>query len=980
MKPDRDDSQAAEDIVFEFLERVEGDRSRMEEILAELAARQPEHAVRLRRSARQLVEFGLMPEDEEPGALQIGPYRAEERLGAGGMGVIYRARRTQQGGDELAEPTVDVALKVLRDEQRVVPAAIERFEREIDAASRLDHPNIVRVLDHGQDETRGTRYVAFELHRGNSLDRAIAAGGSSDQRQVPSAAERVPGAFLRALGIPDDALEVSPTYGGPRWQVALRIARQIARGLAHAHSRGVIHRDVKPSNVWATREGRILLLDFGLASLKGASRLTASGALVGSLPYMAPEQLREGHRGDEGADVYALGVTLFETLTGRLPFESDGPEALCRAIERNRIPELRPNRDGLVRDLPHAGRFQAVLERALEGDPKRRYVSISAFEADLTALLEGREPRARRDSTLTRTARWVRKRPFVAATAGLTALLAIGVPSGYAVLSSQRLHAMETGLASTLGSLATLLEAVDRGTNTLDSGPLKNNLRLSQNQLESIGDALSLLNRAETDAAVYFEDQPERSAPLWVKLQMSRLALLLARADRLEELEKPEDAEEAYEAHQNLARSIVESHPQHARAHWDLGASLGNAARLRMKLDEGAQVTGQLTEARSELEAALRYGGDERLLKGDLVQVDLMLANALEREGRKEAAIERRSVAIAALEERVASAEGTALDGCRLAEALLATRLEPTDNPELALILSRRVQTLLVPRLEASPEDWLARTFQVEAIEIEALSLFYLHRDEEAADRLEEGFQEIDLMLEAQPDARSFVERHRSLEGTRALLQSRFDIAEARAAAESLVAQRRQAFERSGLEQDGVGLAVSLNNAAGLLMMAEILGDERLAPALEHAEESIATSEKVLASLHSRGAHDEALETIRESAQSVLWLATYTATVICCFMDDVQAAERWVRTLEERGRGKTVRQLRLLADAWNEVWLTLERTRATASEQERARSRTLEILEAAVDAGFGDRGELESTKALDALRDDPRFQALLKKL
>ena len=235
------------------------------------------------------------------------------------MGVVHLAWK--DGDDE------PVALKLLRSDLRSEHGATSRFDREIEVAARLDHPNIVRVVDRGTlDDDQ--RFLAMEYHDGGTLDRAVASCAAA------SAPPTCAADLLRGVGVEVDALEAPASLRGPWWQVVVRVVREVARALAHAHARGVVHRDVKPSNVLITPLGRVLLLDFGLATLRGSGRLTVTGVQLGSLPYMSPEQVRGEVVDDERTDVYSLAVTAYELLTLRLPFHGEDPERMGMAISR----------------------------------------------------------------------------------------------------------------------------------------------------------------------------------------------------------------------------------------------------------------------------------------------------------------------------------------------------------------------------------------------------------------------------------------------------------------------------------------------------------------------------------------------------------------------------------------------------------------------------------------------------------------------
>lgn len=212
----------------------------------------------------------------------LGRYRIVERIGAGGMGEVYRAHDEQLGRD--------VAIKVLPASSFSDPAARARLVREARTASKLNHPHICTIHEVGESE--GQAYIAMELVEGHTLSARLATGP-----------------------LPPDQV--------------LRYGLQLADALAHAHDRGVAHRDFKSANVVITPEGRAKVLDFGLAkrlsgeeSVEATTQvsLTAPGMLAGTVAYMAPEQLR-GQRADTRSDVWALGVVLYEMVAGSQPFQ-----------------------------------------------------------------------------------------------------------------------------------------------------------------------------------------------------------------------------------------------------------------------------------------------------------------------------------------------------------------------------------------------------------------------------------------------------------------------------------------------------------------------------------------------------------------------------------------------------------------------------------------------------------------------------------
>lgn len=387
----------------------------------ELCSAHPRYADALRARLDALAAAGLLDSpDAHP--RRLGPYRIVDRLGGGGMGVVYAA--VQDGFER------EVALKVVRADQLYFPGARERFWREVRLVSRLAHAAIVHVYGVGEED--GVPFLAMERLHGATLAETLA-----QLDGPPRAGHEFADAVARVV----EAREGErPEVGGRLFEgsgadAALRIARLVAEALAHAHARGVLHRDVKPSNVMLTTDGRALLFDFGLASAAGDSRLTRSGSRVGSLAYMPPEQAR-GDVADDRSDVYGAGALLCETLTLRPPYEGS-PEAVTGALLRGDKPvPLRGVR--LPRDVI------TILETALAHDPTHRYAGAAELARDLRNVLERRPVEARPAGRVVRLVRWVQRHPARAA----ALLLAVALPLALALQQTLARRATRTLLDS----------------------------------------------------------------------------------------------------------------------------------------------------------------------------------------------------------------------------------------------------------------------------------------------------------------------------------------------------------------------------------------------------------------------------------------------------------------------------------------------------------------------------------------------------
>jgi serine/threonine protein kinase len=280
-------------------------------------------------------------EDSRIGRVLDGRYRLLEQVGAGGMGVVYLAEHVRLGKQ--------VAVKFLHKSSARVTQKRRRFTREANAMSRLAHPNLVSVIDHGA--ANGVPYLVMEYQAGRSLRKEIDRGRIEPAR-------------------------------------AVAIARQLLAGLGSAHARGVIHRDLKPENVLLVGEPGdeyVKLVDFGIAKLVhgDASDLTIAGQVPGTPPYMSPEQARLRPI-DERADLYAAGIVLYEMVTGRRPFDaSNGLVVMQMHVEQRPAPPRR-----LAPAI--SDQLEDVILRALEKKRERRWQGAGDFARALAATPEGR--------------------------------------------------------------------------------------------------------------------------------------------------------------------------------------------------------------------------------------------------------------------------------------------------------------------------------------------------------------------------------------------------------------------------------------------------------------------------------------------------------------------------------------------------------------------------------------------------------------
>ena len=548
----------------------------------ELLARHPDVADRLRGYLSGLALFhkaaamGPPPSPPMIGGLpqagtELGDFRLVRELGRGGMGVVYEAVQVSLGRR--------VAVKVLPFAAAVDEKQIVRFKNEAQAAAQIDHPHIVPVFAIGQE--RGTHYFAMQLIGGQSLADLL---GELRDETDSSRAEGLSASTSRSAETRDHVLAVA------------RIGVQAAQALDAAHEIGVVHRDVKPSNLLLDEKGKVWVTDFGVARCKASSGLTETGYVVGSMPYMSPEQARgQPALVDHRTDIYSLGVTLYELATLRHPCEGIPSAATADANARAQWRPPRCWNSAIPLD------FENIVLKAMAEERDERYATARELADDLGRFLDGRPILARRPSVAARLEKWARRhKRSVAAAMGAAALSVLGIVTGLVIIAAERSEkdaAWRAASASHLRAETNYQRAEAKfrqAREVLD----RFGSRVNQLLADQLPGAEGVRKELLAEMLPYYRDFAREAAD--DPALQADLALTYTKIGHLsDQLGSLAEAEQAYREARAILQRLVKAQPTQAGHQRSLALCRSNLGQVLQRRGAMSAAQGELEEARA---------------------------------------------------------------------------------------------------------------------------------------------------------------------------------------------------------------------------------------------------------------------------------------------------------------------------------------------------------------------------------------------
>lgn len=844
-------------------------------------------------------------------------YELFEEVGRGGMGVVYRARQK--------ELNRIVALKVIRE---VLGSGEQgkRLIREAKTVARLDHSNIVRVFDAGYDSQ--IPYICLEYVEGGSL----------------------------ASQLSQSTMDAKAACG---------LLQQLAEAIGYAHSQGVIHRDLKPANVLLDLHGRPKIADFGLAKsvweqAEGAQseRLTQTGAILGSLCYMSPEQVsgQDEHVG-VATDVYGLGTILYETLIGRPPFVRESPLDTAYDIQYREAVSPRLFVPTIPRDV------ETICLKCLEKTASRRYATAHELSEDLERFLTGQAVRARPVGKISRAIKWMRRRPAVAVLLSCIVALPLaygGLQKRYADDISVFASQLKTALAGEAAARQVAdqhfwraFEGVASVQRKLASTGLEHEPRMQKARLEIVDDAIGIIRGLE-------HERPEE-----IRLQTEKAELNKLRGRILLELGRREEALDAFSGSITLYETLLERSPSDFDFRHSWASAVAGKAETQKWLMRYELAVESYEEAATELQLLSKISENLLPVQNDLVQTLSGWADVLDdsqRTGEAEAVLVEADRQSLLNVQQWPKSSRTQSVRAQILWALGRIARKQGDYSQ-AEAYAVRSTARFEQALQLAPGDRNYQNFLVEVGMFHANQLQALHKFEQAKVPLEQAEKLLVELRGRYPSITRFRELSIAIIREQSLLE--VNLGHDKRAVElskQALDLRRETFRDNPKDNKAIfEFAGSLANLANRLVGSESLGESRLKEAEDYAGEALAVCESLP----------------RESIENkqLRRFALYGLSLALARQNKNQAARDALELLTEETSSAPM-DLRYLADGWSELLSALSRS-GHEEMMDEVTNRALDELERAIDAGYRDVFELESNPALDLLRDAPRFDSLL---